>query len=137
MENAMSSPASGDEVVLAMAREAIAAALEDRCSLAQDIQDACDSGARLKQVCDVAGIDERTLQRWSTQEGLTKGDGRPTALRPTPSYALSADERAKLVNVVNEGVYLASESTFARVLRAQDKQPTKDTLKPQEPNAQA
>ena len=45
-------------------------ALEDRCSLAQDIQDARDGGARLKQVCDVAGIDERTLQRWNAQEGL-------------------------------------------------------------------
>ena len=111
-------------------------ALEDRCSLAQDIQDARDGGARLKQVCDVAGIDERTLQRWNAQEGLTKGDGRPAALRPTPSHALSADERAKLLSVANEarfcavpparivpmladeGVYLASESTLARVLRA-------------------
>ena len=111
-------------------------ALEDRCSLAQDIQDARDGGARLKQVCDVAGIDARTLQRWNAQEGLTNGDGRPAALRPTPSHALSVDERAKLLNVANEarfcavpparivpmladeGVYLASESTFARVLRA-------------------
>ena len=111
-------------------------ALEDRCNLAQDIKDARDAGARLKQVCDVAGIDARTLQRWNAQEGLTKGDGRPAALRPTPSHALSADERAKLLSVANEprfcavpparivpmladeGVYLASESTFARVLRA-------------------
>ena len=111
-------------------------ALEDRCSLAQDIQDARDGGARLKQVCDVAGIDARTLQRWNAQGGLTNGDGRPAALRPTPNHALSADERAKLLSVANEtrfsavpparivpmladeGVYLASESTFARVLRA-------------------
>jgi hypothetical protein len=77
--------------------------------LAQDIQDACNSAARLKQVFDVASIDERTLQRWSAQEGLTKGDGRPTALHPTPSHALSADERAKLVNVVNEGMYVSPQ----------------------------
>jgi putative transposase len=111
-------------------------ALEDRCNLAQDITKARDAGARLKQVCDVAGIDARTLQRWNAQEGLAKGDGRPTALRPTPSHALSLDERAKLLEVANEprfaavpparivpmladeGVYLASESTFARVMRA-------------------
>lgn len=111
-------------------------ALEDRCSLAQDIQDVRDAGARLEPVCEVAGIGARTLQRWNAQEGLTKGDGRPAAQRPTPSHALSADERAKLVDVANEarfcavppacivpmladeGVYLASESTFARVLRA-------------------
>ena len=111
-------------------------ALEDRCNLAQDITDARDAGARLKQVCDVAGINARTLQRWKAQQGLTKGDGRPTAVRPTPSHALSVDERAKLLSVANEprfcavpparivpmladeGVYLASESTLARVLRA-------------------
>lgn len=110
--------------------------IADRRSLAQDIQDARDAGARLEPVCEIAGIDERTLQRWNAQEGLTKGDGRPAALRPTPSHALSADERAKLLSVANEtrfcavpparivpmladeGVYLASESTFARVLRA-------------------
>lgn len=107
--------------------------IADRRSLAQDIQDA---GARLEPVCEVAGIDARTLQRWNVQEGLTKGDGRPAALRPTLAHALSEDERAKLMSVANEarfcavpparivpmltdeGMYLASESTFARVLRA-------------------
>jgi putative transposase len=48
--------------------------LEDRCSLAQDIQDARDGGASVKQVCSVAGIDARTVQRWNAQKGLTKGD---------------------------------------------------------------
>jgi transposase InsO family protein len=110
--------------------------IADRRSLAQDIQTARDAGARLEPVCEVAGIDARTLQRWNAQEGLSKGDGRPAAVRPAPSHALSADERAKLLSVANEprfcavpparivpmladeGVYLASESTFARVLRA-------------------
>ena len=104
-------------------------ALEDRCSLAQDIHDARAAGARLEPVCEVAGIDARTLQRWNAQEDLTKGDGRPAALRPTRAHALSEDERAKLMSVANEarccavpparivpmladeGVYLASEST--------------------------
>ena len=103
--------------------------IADRRTLAQDIKVARHGGARLEQVCEVAGIDARTLQRWNAQEGLTKGDGRP-------ALALSVDERAKLVSVANEarfcavpparivpmladeGVYLASESTFARVLRA-------------------
>jgi transposase InsO family protein len=110
--------------------------IADRRSLAQDIQIARDAGARLKQVCEIAGIDARTLQRWKAHEGLTQGDGRPQALRPPPSHALSEAERAKLLSVANEprfcavpparivpmladeGVYLASESTFARVLRA-------------------
>jgi putative transposase len=60
-------------------------ALEDRCSLAQDIQVARDAGARLQQVCDVAGIDARTLQRWNANDGLTKGDGRPMRCASRPA----------------------------------------------------
>ena len=111
-------------------------ALEDRRSLAQDIDIAHKAGARLRLACDIAGIDERTLQRWKAHEGLVQGDGRPQAVRATPSHALSADERAKVLSVANEarfasvpparivpmladeGVYIASESSFARVLRA-------------------
>ena len=112
--------------------------LEDRRTLAQDIATAHSTGARLGQACEVAGIDERTLQRWKAQEGLVAGDGRPHAVRPPPTHALSTDERAAVLRVANEprfaavpparivpmladeGVYLASESSFARVLRAAD-----------------
>ena len=110
--------------------------LEDRRSLAQDIDMAHDAGARLHLACAIAGINERTLQRWKAHAGLVGGDGRPQAVRPTPGHALSPDERAQLLSVANEprfasvpparivpmladeGVYLASESSFARVLRA-------------------
>lgn len=47
--------------------------IADRRSLAQDIKDARDAGARLQQVCEIAGINARTLQRWNAHEGLTKG----------------------------------------------------------------
>jgi putative transposase len=111
--------------------------LEDRQSLARDIDVAHDAGARLKLACEIAGIDVRTLQRWKAHEGLVDGDGRPQAVRPAPSHALSEAERAQLLRVANEprfaavpptrivpmladeGIYLASESTFSRVLRAQ------------------
>lgn len=110
--------------------------LQDRRTLARDIAQAHDDGARLKQACEVAGISVRTLQRWQAHEGLQKGDGRPQALRPTPGHALTPEERQRLLEVANEprfadmpparivpmladeGVYLASESTFSRVLRA-------------------
>ena len=110
--------------------------LEDRRSLAHDIEAAHSAGARLRLACGIAGIDERTLQRWKAQAGLVEGDGRPQAVRPVPSHALSPDERAQLLCVANEprfasvpparivpmladeGVYLASESSIARVLRA-------------------
>ena len=109
--------------------------LEDRQALAQDINVARSAGARLQPACEIAGIDARTLQRWKTQEGLTAGDGRPRAVRPMPSHALSPVERAALLAVANEprfasvpparivptladeGVYLGSESSMVRVLR--------------------
>jgi transposase InsO family protein len=110
--------------------------LEDRQSLARDIDEAREAGARLEHACEVAGIDTRTLQRWKAGDGLISGDGRPSAVRPIPAHALSPDERAQVLAVANEprfadmpparivpaladeGVYIASESTFCRILRA-------------------
>lgn len=112
--------------------------LEDRQSLARDIEAAHQGGARLRAACEVAGIDLRTLQRWKAHAGLERGDGRPGAVRPTPAHALTPQERQRLLSVANEprfadmpparivpaladeGVYLASESSFSRVLRAAD-----------------
>jgi len=110
--------------------------LEDRQALARDIHTAHTTGARLKLACESAGIDLRTLQRWKASDGLVGGDGRPQAVRPVPGHALSEPERAHLLAVANaprfaavpparivpmladEGIYLASESTFSRVLKA-------------------
>ena len=47
--------------------------LEDRQSLARDIDTALHAGARLRVACATAGIHVRTLQRWKTEEGLTGG----------------------------------------------------------------
>ena len=109
--------------------------LEDRQSLARDIEAAHHAGARLRLACEVAGIDVRTLQRWKAHQGLVSGDGRPDAVRPTPAHALTPVEREQILQVANEprfadmpparivpaladeGVYLASESSFQRVLR--------------------
>ena len=110
-------------------------ALEDRQTVAHNIHIAHADGARLRPACEIAGIDLRTLQRWQAHAGLTAGDGRPLAVRRMPSHALTPDERAQLLAVANqprfasvpparivpmladEGVYLASESSFCRVLR--------------------
>ena len=111
--------------------------LEDRRHMTDMIQEAHDNGASLYQACKTAGITVRTLQRWQTVDGSIKADARPDAVRPTPSHALSKAERAEVLRVVNEprfadqpparivpaladeGRYVASESTFYRVLRAQ------------------
>lgn len=109
--------------------------LEDRQNMARDIDVAFKAGARLYKACEVAGIDVRTLQRWQVNDGLLAGDLRPMTVRPIPAHALSEEERAQVLQVANEprfadvpparivpiladeGVYVASESTFSRVLR--------------------
>lgn len=87
--------------------------------------------------CREHGVYPQELERWKAGCGLQRGDGRPEATRPVPAHALSVAERVHLVEVANEprfadmpparivpmladeGVYLASESTFVRVLREQ------------------
>jgi putative transposase len=91
------------------------------------------------QACQIAGITVRTLQRWKADDGdgLISGDGRPQALRRMPCHALTPAEREQVLRVANEprfaavpparivpmladeGIYLASESSFARILRTQ------------------
>jgi transposase InsO family protein len=110
--------------------------LEDRQILVRDIEQACADGARLARACALTGIDAATLRRWKTGDGLAQGDRRPDADRPIPSHALSQAERARIIEVANEprfaatpparivpaladeGIYIASESSFHRVLRA-------------------
>lgn len=109
--------------------------LENRRMKVRNIEAAQHAGARLDAACTVAGITLRTLQRWKREDGLVRGDLRPATLRPRPAHALTEAERHTLLQVANEarfadlpparivpmladeGVYLASESTFRRVLR--------------------
>ena len=110
--------------------------LEDCQTLAREIERARTGGARLAEVCALAGLDARTVQRWRAGEGLTRGDRRPDAVRPASSHALTEAERTRIVAVANqarfadtpparivpaladEGVYVGSQSSFHRVLRA-------------------
>jgi putative transposase len=110
--------------------------LEDRQILVRDIEQACADGARLAPACALAGIDAGTLRRWKAGDGLIQRDRRPDADRAIPSHALSEAERARIIEIANEprfadtpparivpaladeGIYIASESSFHRVLRA-------------------
>ena len=110
--------------------------LEDRQSIARAVDEAHRGGARLRRACAEAGITLRTLQRWKGGCGLERGGRRPQAVRPVPAHALSEAEREEILRIVNEprfaeltparivpmpaneGVYIASESSFSRVLRA-------------------
>ena len=109
--------------------------LEDRQTLVAEIAAACAAGARLAPACSLAGIDLRTFQRWRTGDGQVRADHRPAAIRSRPLHTLSDAERARMVDLANEprfastpparivpaladeGIYVASESSFHRVLR--------------------
>lgn len=110
-------------------------AREERQNLVGLIDQAHADGARLDAACHEAGITVRTLQRWRAPDGAIRADRRPEAVRPAPAHALTRQERAAIVEVANspqyaalppaqivprladEGRYLASESSFHRVLR--------------------
>ena len=83
------------------------------------------------------GITARTFERW-VRDGEIQSDRRPVVVRPRPSNRLTDTERADVLRVVNEprfaslpptqivpiladeGQYLASESTFYRLLREEN-----------------
>ncbi len=97
------------------------------------IDEAIESGARQSRACEELGLNARTLQRWRH----TPEDGRPGAQRPVPANKLSEAERQAVLAAANEpgyesltphqivpkladeGRYVASESTFYRVLKAE------------------
>ena len=114
----------------------------DREEAIKLIEEAVDSGARLNNACKELGIDERTYYRWIKQKKETQSvsDKRIDAERPEPANKLTAEERKKILEVVNQpeyaskppceivpdladkGEYIASESTFYRVLREENMQ---------------
>ena len=109
----------------------------DRQEAVTLIKEAIAHGCRRHVACREMGIALRTLERW-THAGDVKADARPGAQRPRPSNKLCAAERSAVLAVVNEprfaalpptqivprladeGRYLASESTFYRILRAEN-----------------
>jgi putative transposase len=111
------------------------------------IQEAVTAGARRSMACAELQISERTLRRW-TKGGQVHPDQRPLAARPEPANKLGADERAAVLDACNskefaslppsqivpkladQGRYLASESSFYRILRADGLQHHRGRAKP-------
>ena len=106
----------------------------DRQIAVKLINEARTAGARLAPACKVLNISERTYQRW-TKTGEVAIDQRPITQRPTPKNKISETERNDIIKVstspeyvdlppsqivpklADKGEYIASESTFYRVLR--------------------
>lgn len=107
----------------------------DRQDIVALITEAVDAGVREGVACAELGLHPRTYQRWQGADGEVMQDLRPLAKRPSPANRLSEDERDQIVATCNaaefaslppsqivprladRGTYIASESSFYRVLR--------------------
>ena len=105
----------------------------EREKIIEYITEARESGARQSQACEAIGISAKTFQRWRQNENAQ--DGRLDA-QHEPTNKLTALERQRIINVANEleyadlppskivplladkGIYIASEASFYRVLKA-------------------
>ena len=132
---------------------------EERKEIRALIEEAQEAGARQSKSCEVIGISTKTLQRWNRPDNVQ--DGRLDA-RHMPVNKLTELERQRIITVANEpdyanlpankivpkladkGLYIASESSFYRVLKAEDQlrhrqksKPVRQIKKPRALTAQA
>lgn len=105
----------------------------ERETLLTWLAEAQAAGARQHKACKIVGISTKTYQRWQAAE--TQMDGRLIA-KHQPKNKLTDQERQQIIQLVNtpeyadlppcqivpkladKGQYIASESTFYRVLKA-------------------
>ena len=106
--------------------------LEDRSTLLLLVAESVAAGCRQNRACDAISIGERTLQRWQSKPA----DGRRGPLT-VPANNLTPEERALVIKtavspeyvnlsphqivpkLADAGTFMASESTFYRILRAE------------------
>ena len=107
---------------------------QDRAEIITLITEATTSGARQEKACNAIGISDRTYQRWSQKNNIK--DGRLDT-KHVPANKLTVLERQRIIKVANspeyaalapckivplladKGEYIASESSFYRVLTAE------------------
>ncbi len=108
----------------------------ERQKIVMWINEAITGGARKTRACVVLGISIRTIQRWVNSDGDIQTDRRPEVLKPDPVNKLTKEERERIKQtclqpefadtppsrivpiLADRGEYIASESSFYRILRA-------------------
>lgn len=131
--------------------------METRKRIVGLIDEAKANGARRWKACGVVGLSVRTIQRWR-EEGEVTGDGRKTRIFE-PRNKLTEKEYEDVLKTVNSnefadlppgqivpilaerGEYIASESTFYRVMRKESqvnhREPSRVPKKRSKPQALA
>ena len=109
------------------------------------IDEAVQSGARLEKAAHVLGLSKRAIQRWrkhGPKEDKRKGPQTP------PAHALTSLEKERVINIAvskemrdlspkqivpklaDQGMYIASESSFYRILRERNMQKHRESSQP-------
>lgn len=106
----------------------------DRRQAVELITEAVETGARLCRACEELSISKRTFNRWKNNDSEYV-DKRTICNRPEPANKITQEEKEKILEVVNseeysslppsqivpkladKDLYIASESTFYRVLK--------------------
>lgn len=107
----------------------------DRAQVISLVVEACESGARKRKACELINLSVRTIERWEKEDGVT--DKRKSAAK-TPLNKLTREECEMIILTGNseyyrdlppckivpmladQGCYIASESSFYRVFRAEN-----------------
>jgi len=126
--------------------------LPERENVLALVAEAVSAGARQAHACAAIDLSERTLQRWQKNLAAGVGDRRPARIQ-TPGNALSEQERRRVLAIANSqefghlppsqivprlvdrGEYVASESSFYRVLKAHGQLAHRRAEKPSKPRA--
>lgn len=119
--------------------------LADRILCIELVRDACQAGARKKACCELLGVDLRRLERWEKRP--LEGDQRKGP-RTKPQHTLTSEEKKTMIKIASSlpyrdlcpwqivakladsGKYIASESSFYRVLKENNLLTHRERTKP-------
>lgn len=121
--------------------------LENRRLMVDSVLEAVESGASKARACETIELNIRTFQRWIKGDDV-QPDRRPTAKRPAPKNKFSKREYQAILDCCNnkeyesmppcqivpsladKGKYIGSESSFYRVLKAENQLQHRGRSKP-------
>ncbi|EPN8460862.1 IS3 family transposase [Vibrio cidicii] len=110
--------------------------ISERLKIVTLVDEAVRKGATKTKACSTVGLSIRTFQRWTRNSAEITSDMRQHPRQHEPHNKLSEAERQQILDICNtpeyadlppniivpmladEGIYIASESTFYRVLKA-------------------
>lgn len=116
-----------------------------RMTIVTMVEQAMAEGARQRQACAIVGLSARTLQRWQRDDATV--DQRPMRVQ-IPANRLDDLERQRILAIANsvefgslppsqivprltdQGLYVASESTFYRVLKEANQSKHRSAARP-------